>query len=79
MYKLLMRAFPGWHRANSVYALFPFTTPQKNQEIFSKQHHSDDYNYDPPSFIGAPVPVVTWQGVTAVLADQAKFKVPCKW
>lgn len=76
MYKLLMRAFPGFHRANSVYALFPFTTPEKNREIFTKQGHPDDYSYDPPSFIGAPIPVITWQGVVDVLSDQEKFKVP---
>jgi len=76
MYKLLMRAFPGWHRANSVYALFPFTTPEKNKEIFTKQGHAADYSYDPPSFVGPPIPVITWQGVVDVLSDQTKFKVP---
>lgn len=79
MYKLLMRAFPGFHRANSVYALFPFTTPEKNREIFTKQGHADDYSYDLPSFIGAPIPVITWQGVVDVLNDQEKFKVPCEF
>jgi hypothetical protein len=78
MYKLLMRAFPGFHRANSVYALFPFTTPDKNREIFTKQGHANDYSYDPPSFIGPPIPVITWQGVVDVLNDQERFKVPCE-
>jgi hypothetical protein len=79
MYKLLIRAFPGWYRANSVYALFPFTTPDKNQEIFTKQGHVDDYSYDKPSFGGPPIPVITWKGVTDVLTDQTKFKVPCEF
>ena len=78
MYKLLMRAFPGWHRPNSVYALFPFTTPDKNREILTSQGRADDYNYDPPSFVESPIPVLTWQGVVDVLSDQTKFKVPCK-
>jgi len=79
MYKLLIRAFPGWYRANSVYGLFPFTTPDKNREIFTKQGHVGDYSYDKPSFIGPPVPVITWKGVTDVLTDQTRFKVPCKF
>ncbi|KAL1646948.1 hypothetical protein SLS58_003085 [Diplodia intermedia] len=36
MYKLLMRAFPGWYRSNSVYALYPFTTPQKTMNVFEE-------------------------------------------
>jgi hypothetical protein len=79
MYKLLIRAFPGWYRADSVYALFPFTTPDKNREIFTKQGYVDDYSYDKPSLVGPPVPVITWKGVTDVLTDQTRFKVPCKF
>ncbi|KAL1622700.1 hypothetical protein SLS54_004718 [Diplodia seriata] len=37
MYKLLMRAFPGWYRSNSVYALYPFTTPQKTMNVFEER------------------------------------------
>ncbi|KAG0652625.1 9,12-octadecadienoate 8-hydroperoxide 8R-isomerase [Hyphodiscus hymeniophilus] len=76
MYKLLMRAFPGWHRANSVYALFPFTTPDKNREILTKQGKASSYSYDPPSFVAPPVPVLSWQGVVDVLSNQTNFKVP---
>lgn len=36
MYKLLMRAFPRWYRPNSVYALYPFTVPQKTLEVFGQ-------------------------------------------
>lgn len=79
MYKLLIRAFPGWYRGNSVYALFPFTTPDKNLEILTKQGYVDEYSYDKPFFVGPPVPVITWKGVTDVLTDQAKFKVPCEF
>lgn len=80
MYKLLMRAFPGFYRANSVYALYPFTTPDKIQEIFTKHGtpHSIPLNYDAPSPIANPIPVVTWRGVVDVLHDQRRFNVPCE-
>lgn len=78
MYKLLLRAFPGWYRANSIYALYPFSTPDRMKEIFAKHGTPNKVplNYDPPMFIGAPVPVTTWKGVVDVLHDQQRFKVP---
>ncbi|EEP79774.1 hypothetical protein UREG_04620 [Uncinocarpus reesii 1704] len=76
LYKLLMRALPGWYRPNSVYALFPFTIPEKNREIFEQLGTVDEYSYDAPSFIGPPIPVITWRGVVDVLSNQDRFKVP---
>lgn len=79
MYKLLMRAFPGWYRANSAYALYPFNTPERTREVFAKKPpHNIELNYDPPMFVGPPVPVITWKDVVDVLHDQQRFKVPCK-
>ncbi|EAS28473.3 fatty acid oxygenase [Coccidioides immitis RS] len=76
MYKLLMRAFPSWYRPNSVYALFPFTTPEKNREVFTKHGSVNQYSFDRPSLTMPPIPVSTWKGVVDVLNDQARFKVP---
>ncbi|KAK2923217.1 hem peroxidase, animal-type [Fusarium oxysporum f. sp. vasinfectum] len=76
MYKLLMRAFPGWYRANSVYALYPFTTPEANFEAFKKLGTSQDFDFNKPSFIGPPTPITSWQGVVDVLSDQEQFHVP---
>ncbi|KAF4332293.1 Psi-producing oxygenase A [Fusarium beomiforme] len=76
MYKLLMRAFPGWYRANSVYALYPFTTPEANFEAFMKLGTSQDFDFNKPSFIGPPTPITSWQGVVDVLSDQEHFHVP---
>ncbi|KAF5702892.1 fatty acid oxygenase [Fusarium mundagurra] len=76
MYKLLMRAFPGWYRANSVYALYPFTTPEANFEAFMKLGTSQDFDFNKPSFIGPPTPITSWQGVVDVLNDQEHFHVP---
>jgi len=78
MYKLLMRAFPGWYRANSVYAMFPFTTVEGNREILQTQGTAKDFDFSEPSFVGPPIPVATWEGVVNVLNDQQNFKVPCK-
>ncbi|KUI64277.1 Psi-producing oxygenase A [Cytospora mali] len=78
MYKLLMRAFPGWYRANSVYALYPFSTPDRMKDIFTRHGTPNKIplSYAPPVFIGAPTPVATWKGVVDVLHDQQRFKVP---
>ncbi|KAL5603616.1 hypothetical protein FOVSG1_006366 [Fusarium oxysporum f. sp. vasinfectum] len=76
MYKLLMRAFPGWYRANSVFALYPFTTPEGNKEIFDKIGTSQDLDFNKPMFIGPPKPITTWQGVVNALESQAQFRVP---
>ncbi|KAK1240176.1 hypothetical protein MKX08_007618 [Trichoderma sp. CBMAI-0020] len=59
MYKLLMRAFPGWYRANSVSALYPFTTPEGNREIFDKLGTSQDLDFNKPMFIGPPKSLTT--------------------
>ncbi|KAJ3453403.1 hypothetical protein MRS44_017650 [Fusarium solani] len=76
MYKLLMRAFPGWYRSNSVYALYPFTVPEANLEAFKKLGTSQNFDYSKPSFIEQPTPITTWQGVVDVLSDQERFHVP---
>ncbi|KAL4724429.1 hypothetical protein ACLX1H_009043 [Fusarium chlamydosporum] len=76
MYKLLMRAFPGWYRANSVFALYPFTTPEGNKEIFDKLGTSQDLDFNKPMFVGPPKPITTWQGVVNALESRAQFHVP---
>jgi len=78
IYKLLMRAFPGFYRSNSVYAMFPFIVPDKNRELLTALGKVKDYDFTKPSFVGPPRPVLSWSGVTSVLSDQVKFKVPCK-
>ncbi|KAJ5670081.1 uncharacterized protein N7477_005444 [Penicillium maclennaniae] len=76
MYKLLMRAFPGWYQPNSVYALYPFVTPGKSRDIMEKYMKVKDLDFDRPSNVPPPVPVTTWEGVTKLLEDQKRFHVP---
>ncbi|KAL4894294.1 heme peroxidase [Aspergillus ambiguus] len=76
MYKLLMCAFPGYYPPNSVYALYPFTIPQQNQEIFEKQGISGALDFNRPLSQRPVVAIRSWQGVTRVLNDQKHFHVP---
>jgi hypothetical protein len=78
MYKLLMRAFPSWFRGDSVYAMFPFTVPEETREILRSLGKEQDYSYEKPAFVSQPQAILTWEGVTSVLDDQATFKVPCE-
>lgn len=80
MYKLLMRAFPGWYRNNSVYALYPFSTPGRTRDIFLKNGlpHNIQLSYELPQFIPPPIPVENYKSVVNVLNDQQSFKVPCE-
>jgi hypothetical protein len=80
MYKLLMRAFPGSYRANSVYALYPFTTPERSKEMFKDGHTPNNIklSYEKPTLTADPVVITTWQGVVDLLGDQKHFEVPCK-
>ncbi|EAW09101.1 peroxidase/cytochrome P450 family protein [Aspergillus clavatus NRRL 1] len=70
MYKLLMKAFPGWYQSNSVYALYPFTTPGKTREIMDRYGNIKDLDFGKPSYMPSPVMATTWAGVTKLLEDQ---------
>lgn len=76
IYKLLMRSFPNFYKANSVYAMYPFTLPQENRKIQASLGHEDVYDYSPPKLDVAPLPVLTHKAVVQILDDQARFKVP---
>ncbi|KAE8166073.1 heme peroxidase [Aspergillus tamarii] len=76
MYKLLLRAFPGWYTPNSVYTLYPFTTPEQNQKTFEKCKTANDLEFVRPKCESQPTTMTSWQGVTQVLNDQKTFRVP---
>ena len=76
IYNLLQRALPGWYRGDSVFAFFPFVTPEENRKIQRKLGKENDFSYDYPVYQGLPTSIKTWEGVTSVLKDQARFKVP---
>jgi hypothetical protein len=76
IYKLFQRAFPGWYRSNSVYALFPLTIPSENRAIMAAKGIEADYDYDRPRLQTPPAPVRSYDGVVAVLGNQPAYKVP---
>jgi hypothetical protein len=76
IYKLLQRAYPGWYRSNSVYALFPLTIPYENRAILAARGVEAEYDYDRPRFNPPPTPILSWNGVVDVLKDQDSYKVP---
>lgn len=73
IYKLLQRAFPGWYKDNSVYALFPLTIPSENRAILKAKGVEAEYDYDRPTFTAPPNLVMSWHGVVDVLNDQKTF------
>ncbi|KAL4739296.1 heme peroxidase [Aspergillus similis] len=77
MYKLLMRAFPGWYDPNSVYALYPFTTPAKNKEVFEKYGRADTLEFKRPEYTRPPVAITSRKGVVELLNNPKVFHVPC--
>jgi hypothetical protein len=62
IYKLLQRAYPGWYRSNSVYALFPLTVPSENRVILAAKGMEADYGFDWSRFIPQPTPILTKSG-----------------
>ncbi|KAK9319208.1 fatty acid oxygenase, partial [Lipomyces orientalis] len=76
IYKLLMRAFPGYYRGASIYAMFPFTVPDETRLILCKQGKETEYDFNKPSFIPLPTPILTWTSIVEILKDQKRFKVP---
>lgn len=71
--KLLLRHFPKAYTYNSVYALFPFTTPEVNKANLTKLGIAHKYDF------GAPATSTTWHVIKdyktaeSVFADSNRF------
>jgi hypothetical protein len=75
MYKLLMKAFPGWFEFNSVYALYPLTVPKHTVKLLTEQGVISQFTSNPPK---KPVPELAFStkaNVQRILGDQKTFKV----
>ncbi|GAA5869954.1 hypothetical protein JCM8547_008113 [Rhodosporidiobolus lusitaniae] len=73
--KLLMRNLPASYTYNSVYALFPFSTPATMKEILTKNGVVDQYDLTPPGTIPTP-PIhglTTYAAAMEVLLDPKRF------
>lgn len=79
IYNLLMRAMPSFYRGNSVYAMFPFTHPNKTRDLLEKIHKLDDYDFSYPCMKPQPKPVKSHKAVADILKNSRSFKVPCEY
>ncbi|KAK9259808.1 Psi-producing oxygenase A [Lipomyces tetrasporus] len=75
IYKLLMRAFPGYYHGNSVYALFPFTVPDETRVILRKVGKEAEYDFNKPRLIPNPTLISTWTSIVGILEDLKRFKI----
>jgi len=79
VHKLLMRAFPRFYTETSAYAFFPFTIPKATEAILKDLKMDKKFDFARPDLIPEPTSITTWKGLTEVLGDQVKFKVPCEY
>ena len=76
MYKLLMRAFPGWYKFNSIYAMFPFSIPEKTREVLEKMGTLSLYSFDKPAPPPKPMDFISsYDACIRVLNDREHFKM----
>lgn len=67
---------PNWIilSKNSVYALWPFFTPQHMTESLRKQGIADKYTFERPKPQPSPVILTTFTTISAVFSDPGRFK-----
>jgi linoleate 8R-lipoxygenase/9,12-octadecadienoate 8-hydroperoxide 8R-isomerase len=76
LYRLLMRAFPGWYEYNSVFAMFPLTIPSENEKILTDLGHASLYSFKPPTAPVVPTVFSTAQSAKYILGNQQAFNIP---
>ena len=77
MYELLMRSFPGWYPYNSVYAMFPFSLPEKTREVQQKLGQLPLYSFDRPKPPAKPLVMISsYDACIKVLDDRTNFHMP---
>jgi hypothetical protein len=76
-YKLFLCAFPKHFKQNSVYAHYPLTTPSAMKEALKDLKKDKLYDFSRPEPAGRIHVVKEYKLATAILNDQAAFKI--KW
>jgi hypothetical protein len=76
IYRLLMRAFPGWYEYNTVYALLPLTIPSENRKILESRGVISQYSFNPPKKPHPKIIFSTAANAIKILGDQKTFNVP---
>ncbi|RAL61721.1 hypothetical protein DID88_002789 [Monilinia fructigena] len=75
LYKLVLRAFPDYFKGNSIYAHFPFVTPQVNLEIQKRLGREALYSWELPKKRAELLKVDNWQECRGILEDSVNWKV----
>ncbi|KAJ8071100.1 hypothetical protein OCU04_001441 [Sclerotinia nivalis] len=75
LYKLILRAFPNYFEGNSIYAHFPFTTPQVNLEIQKSLGREGLYSWEVPKKKSELSSVQSWEECKGILEDSVNWKV----
>jgi hypothetical protein len=76
MYRLLMRAFPRCYAFNSVYAIYPFSLPEKTSETLTKLNSLSSYSFDLPKTPPDTVHYVNnYHACARILSDPENFKI----
>lgn len=75
MSKLIFRAFPNYFVNNSIYAHFPFVTPNENKKIHVNLGTSNQYSWEKPKGRPNLVVIKSYKAATQVLENQKDFKV----
>lgn len=75
MYKLVLGAFPNHFKGNSIYAHFPFVTPDENLRIHDKLKTKHMYSWDVPKHKPHAVEIKSYAAATAIMKDKDAFKV----
>jgi hypothetical protein len=73
MHRLLMRAFPGYYAFNSVYAMYPFSLPQKTREVLTALGTISLYSFDLPK--KPPFSIATMSSMTYITDYHALIKI----
>jgi hypothetical protein len=77
MYLLLMRSFPGWYPFNSIYAMFPFSHPDKTREVQTKLKQISQFSFDKPAPPAKPMQLIsTYDACIKVFDDRTNFHMP---
>ncbi|KAG6852246.1 hypothetical protein C0991_001607, partial [Blastosporella zonata] len=73
--KLILRHLPRHFPWNSVYALYPFFTPEKMKDSLTKQGIASKYIFDHPPTQPVPKILNTLTAIKTVWSDPSRFKV----
>lgn len=73
-HKLILRAFPNHFASNSIYAHYPFVTPQENMIIMTSLARSHKYDWELPSRKSDVVLVKDYATFRKISGDRSEFK-----